>query len=114
MAPVLHCSKELAAKGRSNITLMADVSLDSVAARDFDCVFCPGKRPGGCAGRLPVCVCVRARVCLRVRLCERVLRNSFSLVCAVCIFVCVCVCVCMCVCVCVLYILSALWRSCRR
>jgi 4-methyl-5(b-hydroxyethyl)-thiazole monophosphate biosynthesis len=34
--------KELAAKGRSNITLMADVDLDSIAARDFDCVFCPG------------------------------------------------------------------------
>jgi len=33
----------MAVTGRSNMTLMADVDLDSVAARDFDCVFCPGK-----------------------------------------------------------------------
>lgn len=35
-------SKDLAAKGRSNITITADVDLDTVAARDFDCIFCPG------------------------------------------------------------------------
>lgn len=33
---------EIAAKGRSNITIMGDVLLDEVSSRDFDCVFCPG------------------------------------------------------------------------
>eukprot|EP00277_Geminigera_cryophila_P047757 CAMPEP_0173087448 /NCGR_PEP_ID=MMETSP1102-20130122/23892_1 /TAXON_ID=49646 /ORGANISM="Geminigera sp., Strain Caron Lab Isolate" /LENGTH=183 /DNA_ID=CAMNT_0013969257 /DNA_START=92 /DNA_END=643 /DNA_ORIENTATION=- len=39
---VAALSAQMAVTGRSNMTLMADVDLDSVAARDFDCVFCPG------------------------------------------------------------------------
>mmetsp|Transcript_21760 Transcript_21760/g.52373 ORF Transcript_21760/g.52373 Transcript_21760/m.52373 type:complete len:182 (+) Transcript_21760:24-569(+) len=39
---VASLDAKTAVMGRSNITVLADCTLDSVASRDFDCVFCPG------------------------------------------------------------------------
>eukprot|EP00277_Geminigera_cryophila_P017681 CAMPEP_0179458462 /NCGR_PEP_ID=MMETSP0799-20121207/42008_1 /TAXON_ID=46947 /ORGANISM="Geminigera cryophila, Strain CCMP2564" /LENGTH=118 /DNA_ID=CAMNT_0021259729 /DNA_START=35 /DNA_END=390 /DNA_ORIENTATION=- len=43
------------------MTLMADVDLDSVAARDFDCVFLPG-RAGAAASKKIAAICAAPTV----------------------------------------------------